>query len=124
MPCFGDSGNTRVAPVNSTLWDRVGTEVARRVEEQVGTTQGEVGRMDIGIPRTRRGGRSQSWEEVVVEEEVKNIRFGPASIHEWHEEAIAKIAQAAWPNTGVGDVGTGHIRPWRSFAHTLARIPR
>lgn len=50
--------------------------------------------MDIGIPRTPQGGRSQSQEEgeVVV---VRNTHSGPASIHERHEGAVARIAQAA-----------------------------
>jgi len=96
-------------------------EVAKRVEGQVGTTQGEVGRMDIGMPRNRQGGRSRSWEVVV--EEVRNTHSDLANIHERHGEVVARIVQAAWPNTGVG-VGTDHIHPSRSPAHILVRILR
>ena len=79
----------------------MGTGLAKRVEGQVGTTEGEVGRPDIGILRTRRGGRSQSWKgvvevvEVVAVVAVRNTHSGPVSIHERYEKAVAKIVQAA-----------------------------
>ena len=118
MPCFVGSGNIPAAQVNSTWWGRAGMEVAKRVEGQVGTTQGEAGRMNIGIPRSPQGGRTQNWE-VVVAAEVRNTHSGPASIRERHEWAVARIAQAAWPCIVVGGVDTGCIRPWGSLAHTL-----
>jgi hypothetical protein len=73
--------------------------------------------MDIGTLRTRQGGKLQSWEAVVAE--VRSTRPGPASIRELCEEAVAKPVQAAWANTGVGDVGTDCVRPSGSRAHTL-----
>ena len=79
----------------------MGTGLAKRVEGQVGTTEGEVGRPGIGILRTRRGGRSQSWKGVVEVVEavavvaVRNTHSGPASIRERYGRAVARIAQAA-----------------------------
>ena len=93
MPYFVGSGSIRAAQVNNAWWDRVGMEVAKRVGGQADTTQAEAGRIDIGTHRTHQGGRSQSRDEVVVE--ARNMHFGPVSIHERHEGAVARIAQAA-----------------------------
>ena len=111
MPYFAGLGNTRVVQADNTWWARVGTEAAKRVEGQVGTTQAEVGRMDIGTLRIRQGGRSRSWKEGEVEVGARNTHSDPASIHERHEEVAARTVQAEWPSIGVVGVGTGRIHP-------------
>jgi len=68
-------------------------EVVKSVEGQAGTTEAEVGRMDIGTLRTLQGGKAQSWEELVVG--VRNTHSGLGSIHERCEEATARIVGAA-----------------------------
>lgn len=80
--------------------------------------------MDIGILRTRQGGRSRSYGEEGEEEgeEARSTRSGLVSIHEGHERVVAKIVQVALPNTGVGGVGTVRIRPSRSHARMVVRI--
>lgn len=98
-------------------------EAEKRDEGQVGTTQEEVGRMGIGTLRNCQGGKARS-REVVVVVGVRNTHSGPGSIHERCEKVVVRLAWAAWANTGVGDEGTGRIRPLNSYAHTLVHNRR
>ena len=124
MPCFAGSDNIRAVQVDNTWCDPGGTGVVKLDEGRVDTTQGEVGRMDIGTLHIPLGGKAQSWEEA-AEAEVRNTHSGPASIRGRCGRGVVGTVQAVWANTGVGGVqGTGRIRLERSCVHILVHIHR
>lgn len=94
-------------------------EAGKLDEGQVGTAEGEVGRVNIDTLRTLQGD-TQSWKELGVAG-VGNIHSARGNIRGRREEAVARVVQEAWASTGAGDVDTDRIRLSKSHAHTLVR---